>query len=469
MALLLRNDLAFFEATEACRLSGAYMVPINWHFTAEEVEYILRDSDACVLVVHADLLAGVASVVPAGTHTLVVPTPPELEAAYRIDGALSAPPKHCWDDWRDVFEPLEAPAVPPGTNMLYTSGTTGRPKGVRRAPMEPTEADAYYDLVQRSFGIRPGMRSLLTGPLYHAAPFAHAHIGFRDGCDLLLMPRFDAEELLALIESERLTHMHVVPTMFVRLLRLPETTRRRYDVSSLACVVHGAAPCPVEIKRAMIDWWGPVIREYYGSTEASTSHSVSAREWLERPGTVGRAMPGVRVRIQSEDGRGLGPNEEGEIFVRVPGSPQFTYHRRDEERRAIEHDGLLTNGDIGYVDDAGYLFICDRKRDMIISAGVNIYPAEIESALLAHPSVRDCAVFGIPDPEFGERIMAAIEAQPEADLDAAALCSFLEGRLARYKIPSGFEFHEALPRLDNGKIYKQSLRAPFWAESDRRI
>ena len=470
IALLLRNDLAFFEATAAARLAGSYLVPINWHFTADEVGYILRDSEADALVVHADLLPAVADAIPVGTTVLAVPTPPELASAYRIGpGACEVSSDALdWNRWLESFEPIVNPADPLGTLMLYTSGTTGRPKGVRRAPSPPEQAAAYREVVAGGFGVRAGMKSLITGPLYHSAPFGFANAGVQCGGSIDLMPRFDPERLLALIDTERYTHMHMVPTMFVRLLRLPETVRSRYHLGSLECVVHGAAPCSVEIKRQMIDWWGPVIREYYGSTEASLTHAVDSAEWLERPGTVGRTLPGARAEIRNDDGERLGANQIGEIFVRIRGAPEFTYHRRDEDRRAIERDGLLTNGDIGYVDEDGFLFLCDRKHDMIISGGVNIYPAEIEAILVLHPAVRDCAVFGIPDAEFGEQVAAAVEIDHESAVDADSLRDFLRARIARYKIPARIDFHATLPRLDNGKIYKQSLRARFWGD-DRRI
>ena len=469
VALLLRNDLAFFEATLAARLAGAYLVPINWHFAADEVAYILHDSGANVVVVHADLLPGVIEVIPAQTRILVVPTSAEIALANGVLASACAVPdgQVDWNDWIEAAEPLECPADPPGSLMLYTSGTTGRPKGVRREPTQPHLVEVYRDVIADAFGIRPGMKAVMTGPLYHSAPFGFANVGVQLGCQLDLMPRFDAERLLARIESERYTHMHMVPTMFVRLLRLPESVRERYDLSSLEGVVHGAAPCPIEVKRRMIEWWGPVLIEYYGSTEASLSHGVGSAQWLERPGTVGQPLPGARAEIRGDAGERLAAGQVGEIYVRIRGAPEFTYHRREAERQEIESDGLLTNGDLGYVDADGFLFLCDRKRDMIISGGVNIYPAEIEAALILHPDVRDCAVFGIPEPEFGEQVAAAVEL--ETPVEAQALLTFLAQRIARYKLPRHIEFHDHLPRLDNGKIYKQSLRAPFWAHADRRI
>lgn len=471
VALLLRNDFEFFEASIATRRCGAYVVPINWHFSGEEVEFILRDADTRVLVVHADLLEPVANNIPDGVHVRVVPTPPEIAAAYSVSGAsCDVSSDHLeWRAWIDGFEPMETPASPLGGTMLYTSGTTGQPKGVRRAPLEDETLLPYYRAVAETFGIDPGMRAVMTGPLYHSAPNAYANVGLRLGCDLLLMPRFDAEELLRLIESERLTHMHMVPTMFVRLLRLPEAVRSRYDLSSLQSIVHGAAPCPTDVKRQMIDWWGPLIREYYGSTEGSLIAGSTSEQWLSRPGTVGKARSGARIEIQDDEGRVLPVGEVGEVYARLDAMPNFTYHKRDADRAAIERGGLLTNGDLGYLDEDGYLYLCDRKRDMIISGGVNIYPAEIEAVLIEHPSVLDCAVFGVPHPEFGESVACAIQRQPESRLDEAGVRSHLTGRIAKFKIPETIAFHESLPRQDNGKIYKQALREPYWADSGRRI
>jgi long-chain acyl-CoA synthetase len=365
--------------------------------------------------------------------------------------------------------PQAAAADPPGFNMLYTSGTTGHPKGVRRVPMTGQVQDTYFASIAHAFGLRAGMRALVTGPLYHSSPYAHAHVGLWLQAQQWLMPRFDPEALLRLIERHRITHMHLVPTMFVRLLRLPAEVRERYDLSSVECVAHGAAPCPESAKRDMIAWWGPVIREYYGSTEASVLTALDAGEWLRKPGSVGRARPGVRLEIRDEAGRALPPGEEGEIWGHLACAPQFAYHGRAADRADIERDGLITNGDIGCQDEDGYLYIRDRKRDMIISGGVNIYPAEIEGVLLSHPQVADCAVFGIPDEEFGEAIAAAVQRVPGATVDAPALARFLAGHLAGFKIPKLLDFRDELPRLDNGKIYKRRLREPYWLAAGRRI
>ena len=474
VALVLRNDFAFFEAAQAAALIGAYAVPVNWHFTAEEAGYVLRDCGAKLVILHADLLDRVAAAVPAGIPVLVAATPPEIAAAYAIPPERCAVPSthKAWDDWLARQALWTAPAKPMRANIIYTSGTTGRPKGVRRAPATtPEMQQRLARTMAQVFGIRAGetIRAGITGPLYHAAPNAFARACLREAECVVLQPRFDAEELLQLIERHRLTHLHMVPAMFVRLLKLPAAVKRRYDLSSLRFVVHGAAPCPPEVKRAMIQWWGPVINEYYGGTETGGVVFHGAAEALERPGTVGRPIEGAVVTIIDAAGRARGVNEVGEIYLRVAGNPDFTYQGLPEQRREIERDGFITLGDIGYFDADGYLFLCDRARDMVISGGVNIYPAEIENVLTTMPGVRDCAVFGIPDEEYGESLCAHIEAEAGTMLSADGVKTFLRRHLAGYKVPKRIEFCGTLPREDSGKIYKRKLRAPYWEGTGRRI
>ena len=354
--------------------------------------------------------------------------------------------------------------------MIYTSGTTGMPKGVRRMPMQPEQAAASERVGAIAYGIKPREDQvvLINGPMYHSAPHSYGMMAFRNARTIVLQARFDAEELLALIERHRVTHIHMVPTMFVRLLRLPETVRQRYDLSSLRFVVHGAAPCPPEVKRAMIEWWGPVINEYFGSTETGIPVWHSAEEALRKPGTVGRAIEGGIVRIFREDGSLCGAGEVGEIYMRQTAVPDFDYHGKAQARAEAGRDGLVSVGDVGYLDEDGYLFLCDRKRDMVISGGVNIYPAEIENALIAMPGVRDCAVFGIPDDEFGERLCACVEPEPGAQLSATAVQAFLRERLANFKVPKEVQFLAALPREATGKIFKRKLRDPYWTDTGPR-
>jgi long-chain acyl-CoA synthetase len=365
--------------------------------------------------------------------------------------------------------PFAGEKRPARGSIVYTSGTTGRPKGVRRASLEGEARQRFEDLTTSWFGLRPGIRTVMAGPMYHSAPNTYAKAAMHAGGSVVLMPRFDAEELLRIIQDERITHIHLVPTMFARLLRLPPEIRSRYDVSSLEFVIHGAAPCSPELKRLMIAWWGPVIYEYYAATETGMVCRCDSEEWLRKPGTVGRAWPGRSVRIYDDQGRVLPRGEIGEIYSSLTLVPQFTYVNQDAQRRAIERDGMVTNGDMGYLDEDDYLFLCDRKRDMVISGGVNIYPAEIESALADCPGVHDCAVFGIPDEEYGEALAVAIETEAGATVSGDQVRAFLRERLANYKVPRHIVFEAKLPRDDSGKLLKRILKEPYWQGAGRRI
>ncbi|MDF0496920.1 acyl-CoA synthetase [Bradyrhizobium yuanmingense] len=469
VAMMLRNDFALFEVVAASAALGSPVVPINWHLKAEEVRYILTDSGAKILICHADLLPQIRGGTPEDVRLLVVATPPELAATFAIPQELTEIPAGLtdWDRWRDGHTEMQEPPRRAAA-MIYTSGTTGMPKGVRRMPMQPEQAAASERVGAIAYGIKPREDQivLINGPMYHSAPHSYGMMAFRNGCTIVLQPRFDAEELLALIERHRVTHIHMVPTMFVRLLRLPDAVRQRYDLSSLRFVVHGAAPCPPEVKRAMIDWWGPVINEYFGSTETGIPVWHSAEEALKKPGTVGRAIEGGIVKIFRDDGSLCDAGEVGEIYMRQTAVPDFDYHGKAQARAEAGRDGLVSVGDVGYLDEDGYLFLCDRKRDMVISGGVNIYPAEIENVLIAMPGVRDCAVFGIPDAEYGERLCACIEPDRAEQLSAAAVQAYLRERLANFKVPKEVKFLDALPREATGKIFKRKLRDPYWA--DRR-
>jgi long-chain acyl-CoA synthetase len=471
-ALLLRNDFALLEASLAAVRLGAYAVPINWHFKADEVAYVLADCGAKVLVAHADLLSAVADAVPAGVKVLQVATPPEIAGAYGVasDDGRPLAGATVWEDWLQRHNIWQGPTLPQTSSMIYTSGTTGRPKGVRRQPLTANLEVRMGDYRERVYGLKPGVLTMIPGPLYHSAPNAFALRAARVASLVALMPRFDPEAFLVLVEKHRIEAMFMVPTMFVRLLKLPEELRRRYDLSSLKFVMHAAAPCPPEIKRAMIEWLGPVIHEFYGSTESGAVTVVDSQEWLERPGTVGRPIRGGEVRIYDDAGKRLGPGEVGEVYTRLEFLPEFTYHQLPDKRAEIDREGFITSGDVGYLDEAGYLFLCDRKRDMVISGGVNIYPAEIEAVLISCPGVKDCAVFGIPDSEYGETLMAVVEAQPGVAPPAVAdVRAYLLQHLAGYKVPKRIEFGRDLPREDSGKIFKRRLRDPYWAKAGRAI
>jgi long-chain acyl-CoA synthetase len=313
------------------------------------------------------------------------------------------------------------------------------------------------------------MRALVSAPLYHSAPNSFAVAAALHDALLVIEPRFDPEETLRLIEAHRLTHAYLVPTMYVRLLRLPEEVRRRYDLSSMRFVSSTGSPCPSDVKRAMIEWWGPVIHEAYGSSELGYMTLLDSHDALRKPGSAGRLLAGVQIGILDEDRRELPPTQAGLIYARQETLTEFTYNGNDAARRAMEVDGFLTMGDVGYLDEDGFLFIVDRAADMVISGGVNIYPAEIEASLLSMLGVADCAVFGIPDPEFGEGLAAAVQCCAGASVGVDDVKAFLKVRLAGYKVPSIVTFHAELPREDTGKIFKRKLRELYWQGVGRRI
>ncbi len=475
IAIYLRNDLPFLEATFAAGLLGAYPTPVNWHYSPTEAAYLFENSGARAIIIHADLIEGIRQVLPPGVPVLVVATPPEIAAAYGIDAAPVPAGMIDWSRWLEGFAPYDQPlAEGPGT-IIYTSGTTGHPKGVRRRQPTPEQAAASTEKLAHAFGFADWLSkpdeivTVITGPMYHSAPNAYGAFSARIGAQVILEARFDPEELLAMIERHRVTHIHMVPIMFNRLLRLPDDVKARYDLSSLKFVVHAAAPCPAPIKRAMIEWWGPVINEYYGSTETGAVVFCSSEEWLAHPGTVGRAMPGADVRVIDTEGNSLPAGEIGEVVARTAGIADFTYHGDDAKRAASEKVGLIAPGDIGYLDADGFLYLCDRAKDMIISGGANIYPAEIEAELHKMPGVADCGVFGIPDEEFGEAVCAVVQPMPGAELTEAEVRAYLRERMAGYKVPKRVDFHAELPREDSGKIFKRKLREPFWEGLDRRI
>ncbi|WP_416898190.1 MAG: acyl-CoA synthetase [Minwuia sp.] len=472
VCLMLRNDFAFFEGSMGASLAGAYAVPINWHGSADEAGYILDDCDARALVIHADLLPGIESNIPDSCAVFVVETPPEVGDAYGIPADARTVPegRTDWYAWlADQPAYTKEPATT-RTNMIYTSGTTGNPKGVRRQPADLATQAKMNELFEIVFGLKEdnSIRTVITGPMYHSAPNAYGLWSAKLAGLVILQPRFDAEELLQLIEQYRITHVHMVPTMFVRLLKLPDEVKSKYDLSSLKFVVHAAAPCPPDVKRQMIEWWGPVINEYYGGTETGAVFFHNSEEALKKPGTVGRALPFADVRIVDDQKNELPQGEIGEIYLRLIGWPDFTYNKNDAKRAEAGLEHLVTCGDVGFMDEDGFLFLCDRKKDMVISGGVNIYPAEIESVLIGMPGIRDCAVFGVPDEEYGESLAAHVQLADTA-ITEAEIRSYLGKRLAKFKVPKLIVFESELPRQDSGKIFKRKLREPYWAEAGRQI
>lgn len=469
--ILMRNDIEFLEASHAVTYLGGYVAPLNWHGTADDVLYIAMDCEAKAVIAHADMLHLLEKLPP--MPVIVVPVSDHIAAEYDAKQRAAVPASAL--DWRAmiqgpwILERAKAAREP----IIYTSGTTGKPKGVRRFPLKTSrEAEGMRAMLASTFGLKDGMRTLVCSPLYHAGPSAYlraAMATMKTSGLVLIHPKFDPEKMLQAIQDHRIDRLWMVPTMFVTLLKLPEQIRRKYDVSSLRYVTHSAAPCPVEVKKKIIEWFGPVVYEFYGSTEVGPVTVATPEDAIRKPGTVGRATAHSTVVILGEQRERLGAGEIGEIAARSKFFPEFTYWNREADRRDLDRGELVATGDIGYLDGEGYLFLCDRKSHMIISGGANIYPAEIESIALEHPKIKDCAAFGIPDEKFGEAVALAVEKAPAAELSEEEIAAFLKGRLASYKVPKVIQFHPSLPREDTGKIYKRVLRQPFWEKTGRNI
>jgi long-chain acyl-CoA synthetase len=478
IAMVLRNDFPFLETTVAAGLVGAYVTPVNWHNTAEEAGYVLADCGAKVVVIHSDLLRKLRDAMPPGALVVQVPTPPDVAADYQIspEDAAPVPGVALWTEWLERYPPAADEGIAAPGSMIYTSGTTGRPKGVRRQPPRPEQTEGTQNMLNAVCGFAPWadrpeeIRVLLSGPVYHSTPNAWLGVFYNLGANVFVATKFDPEQMLANVERYKITHLLAVPTMFVRLLRLPDEIKHKYDLSSLKFVMHGAAPCAVHVKRAMIDWWGPIIHEHYGGTETGAVTYLNSEEWLAHPGSVGKPLEGVRLMVLGEDGEPIETGVTGEVVAWHQHYPDFTYHGDDAKRRKAEKlPGLLSLGDVGYLDKDGYLYLCSRASDMIISGGVNIYPAEIEAEILKLPGVADIAVFGIPDEEFGEQICAVIQPRPGAELSEAEIKAELRKTLAGYKVPKTIKFSDTLPREDSGKIFKRKLREPYWENAGRSI
>jgi fatty-acyl-CoA synthase len=449
VAILMENNEHFHMAMWAARRAGLYYVPINTHLTAAEAAYIIDNSAAKAIIGSAGTRGVLEKL---GEHLPQLPGL-LLIADDDLDGWLRYP--QCVADQPDtpIADEIE------GDLLQYSSGTTGRPKGIKRAlpHLPPSEAPGLMTALV-SFWAKPDGVYLSPAPLYHTAPSVWSLTMHAAGIPVVVMEKFDAEGALDAIARHRVTHGQFVPVMFTRMLKLPEAVRTSYDVSSLERVMHAAAPCPVQIKQQMIDWWGPIVDEYYASSEAHGSTLISAEEWLAHPGSVGRPMGGA-VHILDEDGNELPAGEPGEIYFE--GGNTFEY-LNDTEKTAASRDkrGWTTVGDIGYLDDEGYLYLTDRRHHMIISGGVNIYPQEAESLLVTHPRVMDAAVFGIPDDEMGQSVKGVVQLVEPGSASAEfgdELLTWLRERLAHYKCPRSISFEEQLPRTDTGKLYKQSL------------
>ncbi|MEV8636376.1 AMP-binding protein [Streptosporangium sp. NPDC051023] len=437
VATVLPNGVDALVTLMATGQIGLYHVPVNRHLTDAEIAYILTDCDAGVVI---------------------------ADRARPVDGALDGTAGLA------AGQPKSAPGDrSAGSVMWYTSGTTGFPKGVQR-PLPDAEPEAVVPLATWFLGetcdLRPGDGvHLVTAPMYHAAPCAHTMFALHLGHTLVIAPAFEPVTVLELVDRHRVTNSMMVPTMFHRLLRLPEEVRERYDLSSLRQVIHTGAPCPVTLKRKMMDWWGPVLYEYYGSTETTIAFAVKPHDWLEHPGTVGRPAPGVEARILDPGGAELPAGEPGLIHIKSAAGG-FRY-RKDPARTASgTRGGWYAPGDIGYLDEDGFLFLCDRRTDLIVSGGVNIYPAEVEAALLEHPAVADVAVIGVPDEEWGHAVVALVQPVPGDRPSTRELLDHLGPRLARFKRPKVVEFRDELPRTPAGKLSRSRVREEYLAGQD---
>ena len=468
VALLAGNRREIEEVYLACASAGWLAVPINWHFAADEIAYVLDDSGATALIVDRELeqvaveaLQLSPQAVPLA-RLMMTTSPPAPFAAYEhaLGTAIGS-------------EPDEQML---GGVMFYTSGTTGRPKGVKNTAFAlgaPPEILKMSAGAMASVGIPSPGRTLLCGPQYHSAQWAFSFLPLVAGTSVVMQRKFVPEETLALIDEHAITNVHLVPTQFVRLLRVDGVSKRDFRGDALQLVLHGAAPCAPSVKRAMIDWWGSKVTEYYGATEGGVVTIISAEEWLAKPGSVGRAMPIVEIKIVGDDDIEAAPGHEGVIHVRSLLGSDFEYlNEPGKTAEAHREPGFFTLGDIGYLDDDGYLFLSDRKIDMIISGGVNIYPAEIEAILVTHPAIMDVAVFGVPNDEFGEEVRAAVQLTPNTRYTPALdrdLKQLVRAKMAGYKVPKNIDVVAEMPRSDAGKLLKRQLRAPFWEGTGRKI
>lgn len=458
IAVFMQNDLRFFEVVWAALRSGLYLTTVNRYLTADEAGYIVNDCGARALIASAHL-AEAASELPARA--------PRCELLLALDGVAGF---ENLDEARSRYpaEPLER--EPLGSFMFYSSGTTGRPKGVEHALSDALVSDHndHHAFHAHLWGFDDETVFLSPAPLYHAAPAVLSFSTQALGGTAVIMPRFEAAAALAAIERYRVNRSQWVPTMFTRLLRLPPEERARYDLSSHKVAVHAAAPCPVAVKQQMLDWWGPIIYEYYAGTEANGSTHVGPEEWLENPGTVGRAMAGT-LHICDDEGTELPPGEVGTIYFEQ--EHHFRYHNDAEKTRKAQHPihaSWTALGDVGYLNEKGYLFLVDRKTFMIISGGVNIYPQEIEDVLVMHPGIMDVAVFGVPNDEMGEEVKAVVQLAdgivPGEALEIE-LIAYARAHLAHYKCPRSIDFIDELPRLPTGKLYKGALKDRYWEQA----
>jgi long-chain acyl-CoA synthetase len=451
IAIFMENGPHYLPICWGAQRSGIVFTCLSTKLGLDEARYIVEDSDSKIIFASAGL-APVAAQLDAPV------------ARYAVDGSIPG-----YDDFAAAIAAQPATRIAdesPGRDMLYSSGTTGRPKGVTgKLPEGAIDApDPFLMLVVGLYGFSPETVYLSPAPLYHAAPLRYCLAVHRVGGTLVVMEKFDPERYLRLIERHRITHTQLVPTMFVRMLKLPEAVRAACDVSSLKVAIHAAAPCPVEVKQRMLDWWGPKIYEYYSSTEGIGFTAIGPEEWLKKPGSVGKPLLG-RITIVDDEDRPLPPGQAGRIFFAE--GPDFEYRNDPEKTASVRNAYGATMGDIGYVDEDGYLFLTDRAAYMIITGGVNVYPQEAENVLVMHPKVADVAVFGVPDEEMGEAVKAVVQPRDWADAGPeleAELIAFARERLSHVKCPRSIDFERELPRHDTGKLYKRLLKDRYWAK-----
>jgi long-chain acyl-CoA synthetase len=464
---LLRNDVRQFELIEACRYLEVSFVPLNWHATGVELQHILSDSGASVLVAHADLANATINQLSTSLCILVYPTPSNIIASYNLyeqDESLLDSRCEYVTALLEQASPISTGTKPFRGMFSYTSGSTGRPKGIRRQinQEQPDLYLVYEGLARTLMKLEKGDRYYITAPLYHSAPnvLSLCCIAARD-VNIYIETKFDAEKFLLDIARYQITHTYIVPTMMVRLLKLPKDVKDKYDVSSLKFAISSGSAWPADVKQAMIDWFGPIFYESYGASEIGFMTLISSSEALNKPGSVGKILPGGSIKILDDDQNELAIGESGSIYVHLPMFGDFVYTNTEAKDIDERFQGHTTVGDIGYVDADGYLYINDRKKDMIISGGANIFPAEIEAAMLKMPQILDCAVFGIPDKEYGEKIVAAVCCQTGCSLELQQVHDFLDGKLSRFKYPKKLDLHHTLPREDSGKVFKQRLKAAY--------
>lgn len=457
VAAVMPNCIEFFTLYFATQQSGLYLTPVNHHLTWAEVSYQLSDSGSVVLVAHERF----AEVARWAADDADIPTDRRLSVGGDVEGFAPMATKRT--------SPRTTVRRIPGEMMTYTSGTTGRPKGVRRPLGNGDLMPQLATMIAVTLGEHPEQGvHLVSGPLYHRGPNIPAISALHAGQTLIVIDRWHPELALQLIEKHQVTTGFMVPTMFHRLLALPDDVKRKYNTGTLQRVIHSAAPCPVEVKRGMIEWWGPVIYESYGATEGGGT-TVGPLDWMRKPGTVGRPWAGAEVHVFDDDGEPCPPGVSGRVFVKSA-SPAFMYHQDWNKTLGSRMGDLITLGDVGYLDDEGFLFLNGRQSDMIISGGVNVYPAEIESVLLAHPEVRDAGVIGIPDEEWGEAVHAVVQLyEPASEEQEERLLEHCRKHLAAYKCPRSIEFRTELPRTEAGKLYKRRIRDEYWTGTGRQI